>query len=95
MLNALKIMLASVLLVLGVGVAAVEANAYLKAEATKYEAAAKIIQQDALKKMLEANATGNLQKLAYYRWRYNNVATIIADAEGPSSIIAGQKKKNR
>ena len=42
--------------------------------------------------MLEAQAEGNMHKLAYYRWNYQNAEKVVADF-GVDAILA--KEKNR
>lgn len=54
--------------------------------------AVQFVKNDAYAKMLEAYTEGNQQKLAYYRYVYNNAEKYVADHE-LAAIEVQMKKK--
>lgn len=63
---------------------------YLDKHQERYAKAVRIIENQCLHKMQEAATENNTQKLAYYRWRYENVDKVIADY-GINSILESKK----
>ena len=65
---------------------------HVEAEHNRATAAINAVRAQSYVKMLEAQAEGNMHKLAYYRWNYNNAEKVVADY-GVDAILA--KEKNR
>ena len=65
---------------------------HVAAEHNRAAAAINAVRAQSYVKMLEAQAEGNMHKLAYYRWNYNNAEKVVADY-GVDAILA--KEKNR
>jgi len=63
---------------------------HVAAEHNRSVAAINAVRAKSYEKMLEAQAEGNMHKLAYYRWNYNNAEKVVADF-GVDAIL--QKKK--
>lgn len=57
----------------------------------RMDRAAQFIRNDAYSKMLEAYTEGNQQKMAYYRYVYNNADKYVIDHE--LVVIEAQMKK--
>lgn len=65
---------------------------YLEQEQRQVALAVKIVRADSYQKMLEAKAQGNVNKLAYYRWRHTNAEKIVADI-GADAILRNKKSR--
>ena len=65
---------------------------HVEAEHNRATAAINAVRAQSYVKMLEAQAEGNMNKLAYYRWNYQNAEKVVADF-GVEAIL--EKEKNR
>ena len=65
---------------------------YVETEHNRAAAAINAVRTNSYQRMLQAEATGDMRKLAYYRWRYQNAEKVVADF-GVEAILA--KEKNR
>ncbi|MGM9569007.1 MAG: hypothetical protein ACI3XC_02885 [Phascolarctobacterium sp.] len=65
---------------------------YLEQEQRQVALAVKIVRADSYQKMLEAEAQGNVNKMAYYRWRHTNAEKIVADI-GADAILRNKKSR--
>ena len=65
---------------------------YVEAEHNRATAAIKAIREHSYQQMLAAEAEGNMHKLSYYRWKYDNAEKVVADF-GVDAIL--EKEKNR
>ena len=65
---------------------------YLEQEQRQIDLAVEIVRADSYQKMLEAEAQGNVNQLAYYRWRHTNAEKIVADI-GADAIIRNKKSR--
>ena len=65
---------------------------YVETEHNRATAAINAVRANSYQRMLQAEATGDMRKLAYYRWRYQNAEKVVADF-GAEAILA--KEKNR
>ena len=65
---------------------------YLEQEQRQIDLAVEIVRTDSYQKMLEAEAQGNVNQLAYYRWRHTNAEKIVADI-GADAILRNQKSR--
>ena len=61
-------------------------------EHNRAAAAINAVRANSYQQMLAAEAEGNMLKLAYYRWNYQNAEKVVADF-GAEAILA--KEKNR
>ncbi|MDY4920520.1 MAG: hypothetical protein SO119_05535 [Phascolarctobacterium sp.] len=68
---------------------------YAAAERQKHEMAINIIRNDALAKMAMANAAGNMQMVAYYRWVLNHPERVIESMDGPDNVVKKRAYQNR
>lgn len=57
-------------------------------------AAEQVIRRQAYAQMLAAEKEGNLVKIGYYRWQYQNASKVVFDLGGPAAVLA-QKEKSR
>lgn len=64
---------------------------YVETEHNRATAAINAVRDYSYQQMLAAEAEGNMHKLAYYRWKYDNAEKVVADY-GVDAILA---KKNR
>lgn len=65
---------------------------HVAAEHNRAAAAIKAVRDHSYQQMLAAEAEGDMRKLAYYRWNYDNAEKVVADF-GADAILA--KEKNR
>ena len=65
---------------------------HVAAEHNRAAAAINAVRSQSYQRMLQAAAAGDMHKLAYYRWRYQNAEKVVADF-GVDAILA--KEKNR
>ena len=65
---------------------------HVAAEHNRAAAAINAVRANSYQRMLQAEAVGDMRKLAYYRWRYQNAEKVVADF-GVDAILA--KEKNR
>lgn len=65
---------------------------HVAAEHNRATAAINAVRANSYQRMLQAEAMGDMRKLAYYRWRYKNAEKVVADF-GVNAILA--KEKNR
>ena len=65
---------------------------YVETEHNRATAAINAVRANSYQRMLQAEATGDMRKLAYYRWRYQNAEKVVADF-GVEAILS--KEKNR
>ena len=65
---------------------------YVETEHNRATAAINAVRANSYQQMLAAEAEGNMLKLAYYRWNYQNAEKVVADF-GAEAILA--KEKNR
>ena len=65
---------------------------YMEQEQRQVALAVRIVRADSYQKMVEAEAQGNVNKLAYYRWRHTNAEKIVADI-GADAIVRNQKSR--
>ena len=65
---------------------------HVEAEHNRATAAINAVRDHSYQQMLAAQAEGDMRKLAYYRWNYNNAEKVVADL-GVDAILA--KEKNR
>ena len=65
---------------------------HVAAEHNRAAAAIKAVRAHSYQQMLAAQAEGDMRKLAYYRWNYQNAEKVVADF-GAEAILA--KEKNR
>ena len=65
---------------------------YLEQEQRQIDLAVEIVRTDSYQKMLEAEAQGNVNQLAYYRWRHTNAEKIVADI-GADAILRNKKSR--
>ena len=65
---------------------------YLEQEQRQVTLAVRIVRADSYQKMLEAEAQGNVNQLAYYRWRHTNAEKIVADI-GADAILGNKKSR--
>ena len=65
---------------------------YMEQEQRQVALAVRIVRADSYQKMVEAEAQGNVNKLAYYRWRHTNAEKIVADI-GADAILRNQKSR--
>ena len=68
---------------------------YAAAERQKHEMAINIIRNDALAKMAMADAAGNMQMVAYYRWVLNHPERVIESMDGPDNVVKKRAYQNR
>lgn len=68
---------------------------YAAAERQKHEMAISIIKNDALAKMAMADAAGNIQMVAYYRWVLNHPERVIESMDGPDNVVKKRAYQNR
>ena len=86
-----SILVAVALIVAMQPIAKVIAN-YMEQEQRQVALAVRIVRADSYQKMVEAEAQGNVNKLAYYRWRHTNAEKIVADI-GADIIIRNKKSR--
>ena len=86
-----SILVAVALIVAMQPIAKVIAN-YMEQEQRQIDLAVEIVRTDSYQKMLEAEAQGNVNQLAYYRWRHTNAEKIVADI-GADAILRNQKSR--
>lgn len=86
-----SILVAVALIVAMQPIAKVIAN-YMEQEQRQVALAVRIVRADSYQKMVEAEAQGNVNKLAYYRWRHTNAEKIVADI-GADAILRNQKSR--
>ena len=86
-----SILVAVALIVAMQPIAKVLAN-YMEQEQRQVALAVRIVRADSYQKMVEAEAQGNVNKLAYYRWRHTNAEKIVADI-GADAILRNQKSR--
>lgn len=86
-----SILVAVALIVAMQPIAKVIAN-YMEQEQRQIDLAVKIVRTGSYQKMLEAEAQGNVNQLAYYRWRHTNAEKIVADI-GADAILRNQKSR--
>lgn len=78
------------------GVQSLEAvKDYAAAERQKHEMAINIIRNDALEKMAMADAAGNMQMVAYYRWVLSHPERVIESMDGPDNVVKKRAYQNR
>lgn len=65
---------------------------YLEQEQRQVALAVRIVRTDSYQKMIEAEAQGNVNKLAYYRWWHTNAEKIVADI-GAEAILRNKKSR--
>lgn len=65
---------------------------YLEQEQRQVALAVKIVRADSYQKMLEGEAQGNVNQLAYYRWQHTNAEKIVADI-GAEAILRNKKSR--
>lgn len=65
---------------------------HVAAEHNRAAAAINAVRANSYQRMMQAEAMGDMRKLAYYRWRYQNAEKVVADY-GVEAILA--KEKNR
>lgn len=65
---------------------------HVAAEHNRATAAINAVRDHSYQQMLAAQAEGDMRKLAYYRWNYQNAEKVVADF-GAEAILA--KEKNR
>lgn len=65
---------------------------YLEQEQRQVALAVEIVRADSYQKMLDAEAQGNVNKLAYYRWQHTNAEKIVADI-GAEAILRNKKSR--
>ena len=65
---------------------------HVEAEHNRAAVAIKAVRDHSYQQMLAAQAEGDMRKLAYYRWNYQNAEKVVADF-GVEAILA--KEKNR
>ena len=65
---------------------------YLEQEQRQVALAVRIVRADSYQKMVEAETQGNVNKLAYYRWRHTNAEKIVADI-GADAILRNKKSR--
>ena len=77
------------------GVQSLEAvKDYAQAEMQKHEMAISIIRNDALAKMAMADAAGNMQMVAYYRWVLSHPERVIESMDGPDAVVKKRAYQN-
>ena len=86
-----SILVAAALIVATQPIAKVISN-YMEQEQRQVALAVRIVRADSYQKMVEAEAQGNVNKLAYYRWRHTNAEKIVADI-GADAILRNQKSR--
>lgn len=86
-----SILVAVALIVAMQPIAKVIAN-YMEQAQRQVALAVRIVRADSYQKMVEAEAQGNVNKLAYYRWRHTNAEKIVADI-GADAILRNQKSR--
>ena len=86
-----SILVAVALIVAMQPIAKVIAN-YMEQEQRQVALAVRIVRADSYQKMVEAEAQGNVNKLASYRWRHTNAEKIVADI-GADAILRNQKSR--
>lgn len=91
-MKALLITIAAVVLAVLLQTIGIIAINHVAAEHNRSVAAINAVRAKSYEKMLEAQAEGNMHKLAYYRWNYNNAEKVVADF-GVDAFLA--KEKNR
>ena len=78
------------------GVQSLEAvKDYDAGERQKHEMAITIIKNDALAKIAMADAAGNIQMVAYYRWVLNHPERVIESMDGPDNVVKKRAYQNR
>lgn len=60
---------------------------YVETEHNRATAAINAVRANSYQRMLQAEAAGDMRKLAYYRWRYQNAEIVVADF-GPDAILS-------
>lgn len=60
---------------------------HVAAEHNRAAAAINAVRTNSYQHMLQAEAMGDMRKLAYYRWRYQNAEIVVADF-GPDAILS-------
>lgn len=65
---------------------------YLEESRERATAAINVVRCESYRKMLNAAAEGDMTKVAYYRWHYENAGKVVADF-GVDAIL--EKTKNR
>ena len=68
---------------------------YAAAERQKHEMAISIIRNDALAKMARADAAGNMQMVAYYRWVLSHPERVIESMDGPDNVVKKRAYQKR
>ena len=68
---------------------------YAHAERQKHEMAINSFRNDALAKMAMADAAGNMQMVAYYRWVLSHPERVIESMDGPDNVVKKRAYQNR
>ena len=91
-MKALSSILVAVALIVAMQPIAKVISNYMEQEQRQVALAVRIVRADSYQKMVEAEAQGNVNKLAYYRWRHTNAEKIVADI-GADAILRNQKSR--